>query len=133
MSWRGPAYPLRAGERGLFRDEADVKLIEGNILQILGTRRGERVMLPLFGSRIMDYIHDPLDHVTCALIRFDLIEAIRMWEPRVTLDGKGTTVTPYPAEFRVVASLRYYLKTRKEAREFTVEVNRNGGVVQWQG
>ncbi len=131
--WVGPAYPLRVGDRGLFRDAKDVELIEGNILQILGTRKGERVMLPLFGSRVMDFIFEPLDHITCALIRFEVIEAIRLWEPRVILNKKGTVVTPYPAEFKVVASLRYYLKPRGEVYDYSVEISRTGGVSKWLG
>ncbi len=131
--WTGPAYPLRVGDRGLFRDANDIELIEGNILQILGTRKGERIMLPLFGSRVMDFIFEPLDHITCALIRFEVIEAIRLWEPRVILNKKETVVTPYPAEFKAVASLRYYLKPRGEICDYSVEISRTGGVSKWLG
>ena len=130
--WRGPAYPMRAGDKGFFLQETDSELIKGNILQILGTRKGERVMLPLFGSRILEFIHEPLDHITCALIRFELIDAIRRWEPRIVLDKTGTTVTPYPAEFKVVANLRYYLKPRGETYNYAVEISRTGGVSEWR-
>jgi len=130
--WIGPSYPFRIGERGLFKDGTDIALIEGNILQILGTRKGERVMLPLFGSRIMDYIYDPLDHVTCALIRFELIDAIKMWEPRVVLDQQRTMVTPYPSEFRVIADMRYWLKPHGDARPLAIEISRSGGISLWQ-
>jgi len=129
--WRGPAYPIRAGDKGLFLQETDVELIKGNILQILGTRKGERVMLPLFGSRILEFVHEPLDHITCALIRFELIDAIRRWEPRVILDKAGTTVTAYPTEFKVVANLHYYLKPRSEIYSYAVEISRTGGVRAW--
>ena len=123
---------MRAGDRGLFHDATDTELIEGNILQILGTRKGERVMLPLFGSKVLDFIFEPLDHVTCALIRFEVIRAIRQWEPRVILNKKETVVTPYPAESKVVASLRYYLKPRGEVYDYSVEISRTGGVRVWQ-
>ena len=131
--WRGPSFPLRAGDRGLFRDDTDVGLIRGNILQILGTRQGERVMLPLFGSKVRDFIHEPLDHITCALLRFDIIRAIRRWEPRVILDHKRTTIIPYPAEFRVKADMYYYLRPRSEVFNYSVEISRSGGVRDWQG
>ena len=129
--YSGIAYPVKQGRKGLFCVQTDIKLIEGNIIQILGTRRGERVMLPLFGSRILDFIHEPLDHITCALLRFELIDAITMWEHRIILDRKNTTITPYPQEFKVVAYLRYYMKTYRQTQSLVLEINRKEGVSQW--
>ena len=131
MQYSGIAYPVKWGRKGLFSVKSDIELIEGNIIQILGTRRGERVMLPLFGSRILDFIHEPLDHITCALLRFELINAISMWEHRISLDHKNTTITPYPEEFRVKASLRYYLKTYNQNQNLVLEINRKEGVSRW--
>ena len=131
MNWRGVAYPMKQGDKGLFNNESDIQLIEGNIIQILGTRRGERVMLPLFGSKVMQFIHEPLDNVTCALIRHDLIDAISMWEPRVTLDKKNTTVIPYPSQFRVKAVLRYFMKTYGKNNSLILQINRKDGVSKW--
>ncbi len=131
MNYRGISYPVRAGIKGLFNIETDIKLIEGNIIQILGTRKGERVMLPLFGSRILDFINEPLDHITCALLRFELIDAICMWEHRIILDRKNTTITPYPEQFRVLVSLRYFLKTYNQAQMLILEINRKDEVKKW--
>ena len=131
MNYKGIHYPVKTGTKGLFAVETDIKLIEGNIIQILGTRKGERVMLPLFGSRILDFIHEPLDHITCALLRFELIDAISMWEKRIILDRKNTTITPYPEEFRVKASLRYYLNTFNQNQNLVLEINRKEGVSKW--
>ena len=131
MNYRGIHYPVKAGTKGLFAAETDINLIEGNIIQILGTRKGERVMLPLFGARILDFIHEPLDHITCALLRFELIDAISIWEKRIVLDRKNTTITPYPEEFRVKASLRYYLKTYNQNQNLVLEINRKEGVSKW--
>lgn len=131
MNYRGIYYPVRAGKKGLFAAETDIKLIEGNIIQILGTRKGERVMLPLFGSRILAFIHEPLDHITCALLRFELIDAIRLWEHRIILDRKNTTIIPYPEEFRVKASLSYYLKTYNKNQNLVLEINRKESVTRW--
>lgn len=131
MQYIGVSYPVKHGRKGLFNIETDIKLIEGNIIQILGTRKGERVMLPLFGSRILDFIHEPLDHITCALLRFELIDAISMWEKRIILDRKNTTITPYPDEFRVMASLRYLLKTYNQSQSLVLEINRKESVSKW--
>ena len=131
--WRGISYPVRQGDKGLFNEASDVDLIQGNILQILGTRKGERVMLPEFGSRIMDFIFEPLDHATCALIRFEAIRAIKTWEPRIILNKKLTRARAYPSRFAVVLKLRYYLKPRSEIYKYSVEISRTGGVRGWLG
>lgn len=131
MTYRGISFPVRSGKNGLFNVETDISLIKGNIIQILGTRRGQRVMLPQFGSRILDFIHEPLDHITCALLRWELIDAITMWEPRISLDRKNTVITPFPQQFRVMASIRYFLKTHNQNQTLVLEINRKEGISQW--
>ena len=132
MNYSGISYPVKAGSKGLFEVKTDLELIKSNIIQILGTRKGERVMLPEFGSRILDFIHEPLDHITCALLRVELIDAITRWEPRIILDRKNTRVIPYPAEFLVRADLRYKMKTYGQNQNMILEINREGDINVWQ-
>jgi phage baseplate assembly protein W len=128
--WKGPSYPLRTGVYGYFETRTDEELIEGNILQILGTRRGERVMLPLFGSKIRELIHEPLDSITLQLMKVEVVDAIKMWEPRVVL--KTAELRGYPQNFQVVAYLHYLLKASDSGeRVFAVNINRTGGVSKW--
>jgi Phage baseplate assembly protein W len=128
--WKGISYPVRAGEYGLVEVGTDEELIQGNIVQILGTRKGERVMLPLFGSRVMDFIHEPIDDITLQLLRVELVDAIKMWEPRVRLEE--ALLVGVPQEFRVLAHLRYLMKGGDgQERSFTVNISRTGGVSQW--
>ena len=131
MNWRGISYPVKAGNKGLFNVKTDIELIKGNIIQILGTRRGERVMLPLFGSRIPEFIHEPLDHVTCALLRFELIQAVQRWESRIILDKKRTSIIPYPSQFKVKAKLFFYMKLYRQNQSIALEISRKGGVSEW--
>jgi len=57
--------------------------IHESILQILGTRPGERFMNPEFGSRLKDLVFEPNDSVLKGLIRHYVIDAIERWEKRV--------------------------------------------------
>ncbi len=131
MNYSGISYPVKPGRKGLFNIETDIKLIQGNIIQILATRKGERVMLPLFGSKILDFIHEPLDHVTCSLLRFEVISTVSTWEPRIILDRENTIVTPYPDEFRVMAQLRYQIKLFHLQQSLILEINRREEVLPW--
>ena len=57
--------------------------IHESILQILGTRPGERFMRPEFGSRVRDLVFEQNDTVLKALLRHWIIDAITRWEKRV--------------------------------------------------
>lgn len=61
--------------------------IKQSILQILGTRPGERLMNPEFGSRLNDLVFEQNDEVLKGLIRHYVIEAINRWEKRVKITG----------------------------------------------
>ena len=57
------------------------------ILQILNTRRGERVMFPEFGSDIGPLLWEPNDPFLQQQVRYELSQALALWEPRVALIG----------------------------------------------
>lgn len=59
--------------------------IKESILQILGTRPGERFMNPEFGSNLKDLVFEQNDEVLKGLIRHYVIEAINRWEKRVII------------------------------------------------
>jgi phage baseplate assembly protein W len=57
--------------------------IQESILQILGTRPGERFLRPEFGSKLKDLVFEPNDTVLRGLVRHYVIDAIKRWEKRV--------------------------------------------------
>lgn len=59
--------------------------IRESIIQILGTRPGERLMNPEFGSKLKDLVFEQNDEVLKGLIRHHVIDAIRRWEKRVVI------------------------------------------------
>ena len=59
--------------------------IRESILQILGTRIGERFMNPEFGSRLKDLVFEQNDEVLKGLLRHYVIDAIKRWEKRVII------------------------------------------------
>jgi phage baseplate assembly protein W len=61
--------------------------IKESILQILGTRPGERLMNPEFGSRLHDLVFERSDEVLKGLIRHYVIDAIKRWEKRIIITG----------------------------------------------
>ena len=66
--------------------------IEESIVQILSTQFYERVMLPEFGSDIDAQIFDPNEVETHALIRYEIVEALTKYEPRIVIDEDGIEI-----------------------------------------
>lgn len=83
----------------------DLELVKIDLLNHIFTRRGERVMMPTFGTRIPDIAFEPLDEVTLMIIEEDM-RLVFNFDPRVKL--VELTVTPNYDENSVVASATLY-------------------------
>lgn len=62
----------------------DVNLVKLDLLNHIFTRRGERVMMPTFGTSIPLMVFEPLDDVTIESVRSDLLDVFE-FDPRVDL------------------------------------------------
>jgi len=60
--------------------------IHESIRQILGTRRGERFLLPEFGSRLHELLFEGNDAILHGLVRHEVRDALTRWEPRIVIE-----------------------------------------------
>lgn len=67
--------------------DTDVQAILNSISNIILTVQGERRMLPTFASNIQHLLFEPIDEITARLIAENLIDAIRVWDDRVIVQG----------------------------------------------
>ena len=72
----------------------DIDSIKQSITNLFSTRKGEREFLSQYGCDLEDYLFEIIDEQTAFLIRTELIDAINIWEPRVTIDQSKSYVTP---------------------------------------
>jgi phage baseplate assembly protein W len=86
-------------------------------------------MLPLFGTRIWEYIHEPLDAPTIQFLRMEIIDAITMLEPRavprdVIMRGEWE---------RGVLKVRIVYNTVQsdERKSFDLAIDKTGGISRW--
>lgn len=84
----------------------DVELVKIDLLNHIYTRKGERVMMPNFGTIIPDLVFEPLDEETIDTLHDELMRVFD-YDPRVEVIN--LTVTPLPDYNTVMASatLRY--------------------------
>lgn len=81
----------------------DIELVKMDLLNHIYTRKGERVMMPNFGTRIPDLAFEPMDQITLDILEEDL-RAVFTFDPRVLL--LELRITPYYDENTVIASAR---------------------------
>jgi hypothetical protein len=111
---QGIAFPTRMNVQGGLQLSGSIKNIEESIFLILRTHIGERVYRPDFGSRLSELVFAPLNTQTLLLMRLYVEEALKRWEPRITLEEIRTD--PDPVRGRVDITITYYPKTIREQR-----------------
>ena len=81
----------------------DVELVKIDMLNHIFTRKGDRVMMPNFGTRIPDLAFEPLDGITLGILEEDL-RAVFEFDPRVEL--LALTIVPIYDSNTVIASAK---------------------------
>lgn len=107
---RGIAYPVapaRAGELALAEFEDDIRQA---VRIILETGRGERVMRPDFGAGLQQFVFEPINAATLALLRHRVEEALVTWEPRITLERVQVRAGGATAPGRVDIQVEYRVR-----------------------
>ena len=112
----GISFPFVDSFTGRYLDvtESTEGEIRGNLVHLLLTRKGTRYYLPDFGTRLYEYIFEPLDGPTFSEIESEIRDTIRNYMPNLQvtnitiedasmgLEDKGFTVNQYgEREFKV--------------------------------
>ena len=63
----------------------DVAAIRQSVLNLLYTRRGERLFDSQLGTNLINLLFEPLSELTAGLIRDEIIDVIESYEPRVSI------------------------------------------------
>ena len=85
---RGWGYPVGPNpahsDVGLAEHEEDIRQA---VRIILETAHGERVMRPDFGAGLNEFVFEPINTTTMALIRHRVEESLITWEPRIRVQA----------------------------------------------
>ena len=105
--------------------------IRGNLVHLLLTRKGSRYFLPDFGTRLYEFVFEPLDGPTFSDIEAEIRDTIGIYMPNLQvtnitvedasagLEDKGYTLNQYgEREFRVtnIATLEHTAKIKIDYR-----------------
>lgn len=103
---RGLSFPLRCNVQGSMQLTAAEPNIEEAIRLILGTKHGERVYRPNFGSRLSELVFAPMNSQTLLLTRIYVEEALTQWEPRIIIEGIYTEPDPHEGCLKIIINYR---------------------------
>ncbi|MBD2137764.1 GPW/gp25 family protein [Anabaena sp. FACHB-1237] len=112
---KGISFPLRVNVQSNINLSSNTYNIEESMRMILGTKLGERVYRPDFGSRLDELVFAPMNSQTLLLIRLYVTEALERWEPRIILNGVYTDVVGHG---KLKINIKYTPKNTQEPKSF---------------
>ena len=104
----GINFPFRESYVGKYLDISDTteEEVRSNLIHLLLTRKGYRYYLPDFGTRLYEYIFEPLDGPTFSEIEGEIRDSVEKYMPGVQItnisitdaslgeEDKGTFINP---------------------------------------
>jgi len=91
--WYGYNPPFING-RSILPLQQDTRLIKNDLLQLLLTNPGERVMRSSLGSPIPRLQFESVTSLEIEAVREDILTAVATYEPRVTISDVQITLQP---------------------------------------
>jgi phage baseplate assembly protein W len=104
MKLLGAPYPIFRHPRGLLHTQEGVSQVKSDLLILLLTTPGERVMLPDYGTPLKELFFEQNDNVLAQRAREMIINSIRTWEPRVTVKQVEVTTNFSAGDFDQTAA-----------------------------
>ncbi len=96
--------------------------IKQNLIHILLTGVGERVMRRDYGGGMHQLVHDPNNDALRAVVQHQIAKSIGQWEPRVLLQN----VTVTQQEGTVIVGIDYTIRRTQDAQSLSVPIGLGG-------
>ena len=77
--------PFFGGHQNVLSKQSGDRLIKNDVLQLLLTTPGERLMRPNYGTRIKGSLFENIDEELASELMADVAGALQAYEPRVNL------------------------------------------------
>ena len=91
--YKGYGPPFFGGHQNVLSQQSGDRLIKNDLLQLLMTSPGERVMRPTWGTILKQSVFEPMTARLMAAIQTNIAQQIAAYEPRVQVN---VTVTVDP-------------------------------------
>ena len=93
-----------------------------SVVNIISTEPGDRVMNPLFGCPINQFLFEPIDEITSSFIQKTLTDSILRFEKR--LENLEITVTPNEDQNSYAVDIVFSMKTSTSKQTINITLNK---------
>ena len=91
MNFLGAPYPITKHPLGLLRTQGGMNQVKSDLLVLLLTEPGERIMLPEFGTPLKQFFFEPNDSTLVDKVKQVISNSINTWEPRIAVNQIDVT------------------------------------------
>lgn len=88
----GIPYPIAKHSLGFLHAQGGIDQIKSDVLVLLQSNFGERVMLLDYGADLRQFLFEPNDIILAEQVRQAIINAINKWEPRVVVSNIDVSI-----------------------------------------
>jgi len=116
----GVKVPIRMGNTGFFDQTfSSIEEAKSNMINLLLTRKGERMMHPELGTNIYNYLFDQMTGDLSSKIQNEITTAVETWLPyveltEVTVDAGPTNMDQNKIDVRIAFGLKRNIKEHDE-------------------
>ncbi len=115
----GITLPIKRGKTGFFSQAFDViEQVKSNLINLLLTRKGERVFQPDFGSNLHNRIFTQMDDQYEQQVKSDVQSAVSTWMPFLNIEEQ--TVTRDDDRNSTLIEIKFSIRTNSEITETIV-------------
>jgi uncharacterized protein len=115
----GVAFPPHLDSTGQWAMSIGAQNVRESLQILLGTRLGERLMYPAYGSTLNANLFAPNIAATRKNIQDAISTAIRQWEPRISVDSVTVNADPTDPQ-AAIATIQYRLVANQLPNQITL-------------
>lgn len=115
-------FRINPATGGVAVQEDGAEKLKENIIHILLTGVGERVMRRNYGGGVRQLVHDPNNEALKAIIQHQIGRSISLWEPRVMLES----VSVSQQDGTLIAELQYTIRRTQQPQNLSVPIGIGG-------
>lgn len=103
----------------------DIDSIYNSIKNLILTNKGERRMLPTYGSIIQFLLFEPLDEITAKRIGEELVEGLKIWENRIEISSADIEIMYDENAYKCKLDFFIFESLNQETQTISFILNRN--------
>jgi len=118
--WSELDHKFEKDGAGNLKKASNIDAVKSSIANIIGTRQGQRVMLPSFAEIFTNFLFDPIDLHLSSYLSDQVKETIEIWDDRVTV--VNTDFKSDPDRNQVSITIQFVIKGYQDIFSITQEI-----------